>query len=210
MKRKKKKKLIIFLGIAGFIFLFAVVSWVIDYIRISNDQTPIFVISDHDKNNSKIYYYGLGYKIAVSTKYVGDYKEFGSWFYNWKEEDIRPLDIMETISSVEIVKTEECNDKLEIYYTEETKKIYTHCLDEIIVSDGKNSMDLKEYLTIDSNVLNIIITNLTKKLEWSYDDGGSILFSGNGFNILKCHTTEGNNDIYIGNKDMIYLSNFCK
>lgn len=35
-----------------------------------------------------------------------------------------------------------------------------------------------------------------------YKDGGSILYHYDGFTILKCHTLDGNRDVYIGTRDM--------
>ena len=35
-----------------------------------------------------------------------------------------------------------------------------------------------------------------------YEDGGSIRYQYSNYTIIKCHTLDGNRDVYIGSKDM--------
>ncbi len=91
----------------------------------------------------------------------------------------------------------------EIYYDNNGQRIYSYCL-ENIEFDGKELNDLLD------GGLNI--DDLFKDLEKEeiYKDGGSILYRGEKLSILQCNTIEGNNDIYIGTRNMKYENQFCK
>lgn len=111
-------------------------------------------------------------------------------------------------------ETSNCDNVAKLYYQYNNQKIYTYCLDkvEVIVDDKKT--ELKEYLK--SNGIDDLINKLEK--ESTFDDGGTTIYkdggtkkiTGNGLTLIKCNTLEGNNDIYIGNKDMEFKLNFCK
>jgi hypothetical protein len=212
----KNKMKIVPLIIIAFIVLLGFTFGIIDYNRVKNDQMPIFVVAQHDKGGPEIAYYGLGYKVVrnpgVSYKEdisMDNYVKFGFWFYAWEIKSHIEDPTINNIINVNVVKTEHCDNQPKLYYSEETKNIYIYCLDSITVSDKSNSMELKNYIEVNSNALNFIIDNFTKEPEASYDDGGTKLYSGNTFNVLKCHTLDGNMDIYIGNKNMGYGRGFC-
>ncbi|MDD2409161.1 MAG: hypothetical protein PHD03_00350 [Bacilli bacterium] len=63
---------------------------------------------------------------------------------------------------------------------------------------------------MNTNAIDDIITEFTDNNTNSYDDGGTILYKGDVFNLLKCKTLDGNRDIYIGTKNMRYGKEFCK
>lgn len=206
----KKIIRIILIVIASIVVLCAILG-IIDHSRATSGKEPIFVF-----RNVNIYsegqlvateYYGLGYKIVVCDRncvdnrvvfmplYLGAY----AWFIG-----------TDYITDVEIIKASDCNSKAQLYYSEENRNIYTYCLDQIKVNNDNNSMQLKDYLKTHSGTIDFIIKNFTKEPEASYDDGGTKLYNGNNFNILKCHTLNGNNDIYIGDKNMGYHNSFCR
>ncbi len=69
--------------------------------------------------------------------------------------------------------------------------------------DGKE-YSLKEALLGNKITMEEIIKKANKDFPnaVSYDDGGSIEYHYDNYTIIKCHTLNGNRDVYIGSKDM--------
>lgn len=86
---------------------------------------------------------------------------------------------------------------------EETDKysynIYTYGGDVKIKIDG-TEYDLKEALLNNKITMEEIIAKANKDFPnaISYDDGGSKEYHYEDYSILKCHTIDGNRDVYIG------------
>jgi len=101
-----------------------------------------------------------------------------------------------------------------LYYTQNERKIYLYGLDKIEVKIDGEYIELKKYLV--NNSIDDFINLLDVKDALNdggtiiYDDGGTKKYSKDGITVIKCNTLEGNKDIYIGNKDMTFKSNFCK
>ena len=111
--------------------------------------------------------------------------------------------------------------RLDITYdeTEGTKKvksldydIYYYGIKKIDVNINDKVYDLLE--AIDTNLITLdeIIYNMKNTV--TYKDGGSKLYSSYDLNedeysILKCNTTSGNKDIYIGDKKIENKENLC-
>ncbi len=108
----------------------------------------------------------------------------------------------------------ECNHEPMLYYEYNNRKIYSYCLSNIEISVNNEKIELKDYLL--NNSLDSLISHLEKLS--SYDDGGTTIYkdggskkiTANGMTLIECKTLEGNNDIYIGPKDMKMKMNFCK
>ena len=113
-----------------------------------------------------------------------------------------------------ISKTINCDNNAKLYHQKNNTKIYSYCLDKIEVIIDNKPIELKEYLK--NNSINDLINSLEKTASLYdggtniYNDGGSKRITNNGIALIKCNTIDGNKDIYIGNKDMQYKSNFCK
>lgn len=199
---KKKLSLIIL----ATIILLSMIFGVVDYYKIKNGKMPIFVVEQIDKSGPDISYYGIFYKIVRSpgVSYKQDikhdnYVKFGSWFYT-KEITMKQIE-RDYISKLEVNILEDCDNKIELYYTIDKVNIYTYCADNIKVINKNNSKDLKDFLNIDKDVLDIIISQLTNK---SSNDLGSVLYEEGNYNLLKCKITNDKYDIYIGNKDISF------
>lgn len=106
-----------------------------------------------------------------------------------------------------------CDYKPKLYYEENGRKIYSYCLDKIEVKIDNNYIELSTYLqnhTIDEFLKQF-------KFDISYDDGGSAIYRDGGTTkyfrnnttLIRCNKLGGTKDIYIGNKDMDFKSNFC-
>ena len=69
--------------------------------------------------------------------------------------------------------------------------------------DGKDYL-LKDALLENKITMDEIIAKANKDFPdaVSYDDGGSIEYHYDNYTIIKCHTLDGNRDVYIGNKDL--------
>ena len=117
------------------------------------------------------------------------------------------------ITGVEAVLLKEnCRNNPVLYTTSRNSNVYMYCLENLLVTmDDESCLELKEYLLLEENGLDIITVNYTRKLEWpdNFNRPGNNLFSGADFNILKCYT-ENNKDIYIGDKSLDYSLNFCE
>ena len=108
----------------------------------------------------------------------------------------------------------ECDHKPRLYYQYDNRKIYTYCLNKVELIIDNKTIELKDYLknnTLDSLIKELeLISSLYDGGTNVYNDGGSKRITNNGITLIKCNTIDGNKDIYIGNKDMQYKSNFCK
>ncbi len=202
----KKTRKIILISVFS-ILLLGIIFGATDYIRAVNGKKPIFkyhevnAVTDEQLTVTK--YYGLGYIIVMfSNNEKPAFLPFGLGSYAWF---IGSNDI----DSIDTIKAKKCNNEAKLYYTEANINIYTYCLDSIKITDHYNSFELKDYLKTNTNAIDDIISKFTDNNTNSYDDGGTILYNGDEFNLLKCHTISGNNDIYIGDKNMGYLNDFC-
>lgn len=84
------------------------------------------------------------------------------------------------------------------------RNVYYNCLSDVFIKN----VELREKI-IDTNFdLENFINNLDKV--FTFDDGGSIMYSFNNYKILSCNAVDGNNDIIIGNLAMEYEPGFCK
>jgi len=208
-----KKAIKVTLIIITLIVVLCAIFGAVDYNRAKNGKKPIFTFHNESINSKNeivaTAYYGLGYKLIVCNKYcIDDKVVFMPFYLGTYAWFIGP----DYITDVKITKSEDCDNKAKLYYTEENRNIYLYCLDQIEVekeSSWVETMKLKNYLWTNPNAIEEIITGFTGNNTNSYDDGGTILYKGDEFNLLKCHTLAGNNDIYIGDKSMGYPNNFC-
>ena len=108
----------------------------------------------------------------------------------------------------------DCDHKPKLYYQYDDRKIYTYCLNKVELIIDNKTIELKDYLknnTLDSLIKELeLISSLYDGGTNVYNDGGSKRITNNGITLIKCNTIDGNRDIYIGNNDMQYKSNFCK
>lgn len=86
---------------------------------------------------------------------------------------------------------------------------------------GLKSVKVKKETKIDDFINMIedkeILNQIINEMDYidTYKDGGSKLYrfkstTNTGYSILKCHTIDGNNDLYIGDYQMNYEEHFCK
>lgn len=114
----------------------------------------------------------------------------------------------ENIKNITFKDIDSCNNKPHLLISQNNRKIYTYCIENIKVQINDNEINLKNYIIDNDNSIDRIIETLT--LDDVYYDGGTKLYKNDDFALISCNTLTGNNDIYIGNNNMKYKENFCK
>ncbi len=114
-----------------------------------------------------------------------------------------------TIKELFVSKAQSCDYKPKLYYEFNKRKIYTYCVDSVMVVENDNALELKDYLK--NHSFNNILNFLEKKsFLW---DGGTEEYKdreSKKISLINCHTLKGNRDIYIGDEKMRFKANFCK
>ncbi len=119
------------------------------------------------------------------------------------------------ISNITFTNIDDCNRKPELLITKDNINIYTYCINNIKVNINDKSIDLKSYIKKNKNAIENIIEFLPFK---TIENESVTNYVGEKFEIdkngtlslLKCHTYDGNEDVYIGNVKMGFKNNFCK
>ena len=119
------------------------------------------------------------------------------------------------ISDITFSNIDDCNRKPELLMTKDNINIYTYCINNIKVNVNNKLIDLKSYIKKNKNAIDNIIEFLPFK---TFETETVTNYAGERFEIdkngtlalLKCHTYDGNEDVYIGNIKMGYKNNFCK
>lgn len=94
--------------------------------------------------------------------------------------------------------------------------IYYYGIDSATINLDNQKYDLGEVISQEKITIEEIIEEL--KIYGQLNDGGTVIYKDAGtkkyltdnYTIIKCHTIDGNRDIYIGDKDMEYEEEFCK
>jgi hypothetical protein len=156
---KKMKR--IFLVVIGIIGLLCITFGIIDYKRVRSGDRPLFMIRISDDSEYFQHYVGLGYRLVrevnVSYReplYLDDEIRFGLWTFTWKLTNYSCIDYVYTIKTNE---TNKCNKTTQLYYSEDSRNIYTYCLDSISTSNGN---DFKDYLKNNNIKLDTFIEGL--------------------------------------------------
>ena len=151
--------------------------------------------------------YDMIYPIDTNVKitYTGDLKESYPVEINATNIEVKSVDDFEII----FIKNNkqgviEILDKNEI----EDYSIYSYRGNVNIVIDGQ-TMELRDALLNDKITMEEIIQKANKDLEDKkitgdiYKDGGSRIYKYDDYTIIKCHSLDGNRDVYIGVPEMI-------
>ena len=116
--------------------------------------------------------------------------------------------------TVDIKNSKKCNNEAKEYYKDGDTKVYLVCIDKITLKDGNKKVSLKKYLKDKDNSIEKVTDELIKKVvKESSLLGGTIKYSNNGYTIIKCKTSDNNNDVYIGTEDLDinkgFANGFC-
>ena len=176
-----------------------------------NDKITEFYINNNDKaGNLGSHYVDEENKVVV-VELINNTKEEQEKF----RKEIIDSEYIKFIQGsqqdnqqIKITKTKECDNQVIEYYQYEEQKVYLVCLDEITI-DGAT---LKDYFSKAYQTFNDSINSLINNMELidAYKDGGTKLYKNDTIAIIKCNTTLGNKDIYIGDTNLEYQENYCK
>ena len=166
------------------------------------------------KNDYMVVKYDSGNEepISEALKYgtikISDLDKFNIKYIKMEKED-EVADI-----KLNVVEPQNCNLKLNEYYKNNDRVIYTSCFDEIYVI-RKNSdavMTLKYYLENVNQTFDDSINKLVSDMEVVsiLKDGGTKVYKKDNYTIIVCNTIAENKDVYIGNKDFKYEKGYCK
>lgn len=111
------------------------------------------------------------------------------------------------ITSITSTIDNNCSHKAKLLLEQENRKIYTYCLDNVMIKNNDKEENLKSFIQNEDNAIDKIIDTL--ELKDSFSDGGTTVYKGENLTLIKCYTLDGNRDIYIGNQDMEFKQNFC-
>ncbi len=116
----------------------------------------------------------------------------------------------DSISDISFTNIEDCNNKLVLLTSNGDINIYTYCIKNVKVNVNNRLIDLKKYIKKNKNSLNNIMSFLPYK-----DDSNLTYDVYKGSNIemiklIKCYSSTGNEDVYIGNGTMNIKKNFCE
>lgn len=154
------------------------------------------------------YLYGEGRRVVIY--YRGDILQEQEMAVI-KTEDISTEGFREFELSV---VPSENNEKIKILNNSEIQgedfdyDLYYYGLDEVNITSDNRTMSLYDALVSGRITLDGIIAKANEDVrngvieELVYRDGGSQAYRYDGYTIIKCHTADGNRDVYIGTDDM--------
>jgi hypothetical protein len=144
-------------------------------------------------------------------------------------DKVKNNDKKDSFQSIYIKKDNDCDKRLELYYTDSNNvKYYSMCLTEMILKFNEKEMNLKEALKNDTAIMDEIVDKLT--ITGVAMDGGTTIYKdfgyskvayselGNtGFTIIKCNamhsegqsTVQYNKDYYFGDLTLKYEEGYC-
>ena len=111
------------------------------------------------------------------------------------------------VTDVSSKTNNECNHKAQLLLEQDDRKIYTYCLNDVTIKINDKEENLKKFIETDNKAIDKIIDTL--ELEGNFSDGGTKVYKGENLTLVKCHTLDGNRDVYIGDQNMEFKQNFC-
>lgn len=105
------------------------------------------------------------------------------------------------------LETYNVNNTIKEYLRLDKRTVYLANLEELTINDEGEKISLKDYIAIHDNDLDKTMTDLENALKekMTLKDGGTIIYEVKDKNVLnkditiiKCHTEDGNEDIYFG------------
>lgn len=129
-----RKRIIVIVSIfLTILIVFGLYSSYTDSNRVRTGMEPKLVIKVVSDDETKITYYGLGYKVIryVSENVDEPYKnnhgvKFGSWFMKYELEGNR--EIFEIVDTTKEIKDFACADALEPFYEDDEFTYYYSCI----------------------------------------------------------------------------------
>ena len=152
------------------------------------------------------------YSLYDNVKVIGritkmEQEEDGTYTITLVDSKIVSTNLYEDFDII-VTQDYKCETGNRIYYKTDEQKYYFNCLNEIELKYSEEDIYELNYLLQDKKIK---LTDIYKKAnsQESYDDGGSTLYHFDEFNILKCNTLEGNNDIIFGDTNLTKTAELC-
>ena len=172
--------------------------------RKSSDKIVINYGTDHND-----YLYGIGRKVLI--KYDGYIMETYPAQINSNEILTDGYEEFELIvkKSDKVRKTKILNNK-DLYKYNSDYDLYYYGLDEVNITVDNQTMSLESALksgkiTIDGMLAKANKDETSGKIKKEmYKDGGTTMWYYEDYTIIKCHSLDGNRDVYIGTPEMKY------
>ena len=197
------------------IIIYVLATGVVDYLRVQNNQLPVFTKAELIKKNNKQIFKGKYYTIErhitisenepinLSTKI-----KFTVLGYNL------PIKVPKYVDKKDYIITSEQEncDKEEIYYyNPKTKlKVYTYCLESIKINTNKQ-IEFKELIQKDENNIDILFNKLfinytnSRNKSQIFGDSNYKEYTNNGITAIKCYNT----NIYLTKENITIPKDFC-
>ena len=199
-----KKRLIVIL-----ITVIIIILWTgLDLIIINTRGRPLFTIAS---NNNKLdtVYKGILYNTYNCASYAKPVIKFRWTDYTCP---INNDDITDIKLTIEETAKKEIIPVLEM----ESYTIYYYGIKKATIEVENIEYDFAEALSTGQITLTGLFDKLTSV--GTYWDGGSVIYRDGGssiskastFTLIRCHTIDGNRDIYLGNEEMEFKETFCK
>lgn len=195
-----KKKLKIFLIIVGIIIL----CFVLDLIFIFKLNRPLFAIRQDNGDSVNIIYKGLLYDTYncqenSSMLIVFKWKKY-SCDNTIKIKKFNNYEFSVTVTTPSKYKKKFAfsYNNVDYYYGNTDFRLY--------LNEGNLRYDLET--SISNELVNLDDILSKSKSSNAFFDGGSKIYHYDQFNILVCHTLDGNNDVVIGDTEM-QIEDYC-
>ena len=166
--------------------------------RKSSDKIQINYGTDHID-----YLYGIGRKVVIY--YTGGIMESYPAQINTDNISINGYeDFKIEVKPSNKIETKKILNNKDLSADNQDYNLYFYGLDEVNVAVDNKTMPLENALKSGKMTIQGIIQKANKDIsnEISYKDGGSIEYHYEDYTIIKCHTLDGNRDVYIGTKDL--------
>ena len=178
----------------------------IDYLRMNNNELPVFNISFYNTKNRTQGFKGIFYTASRKVRanpneslYESSKVKFKLLWFDLKITNKFPK--YKEKYTYSLTKSETC-EKSSLYYADLDIKVYTYCLDEVKVNNKELNSSLSKNNRLIDDILNFLsYTGL-------YSDNSTMMFENDDIKIYQCNK-ENINDIYIGSKDMTFNNDFC-
>jgi hypothetical protein len=203
------------------IIIFLMVSTDLVLIKIFKAR-PVFSLSIIKyKDGGSTEYFGIGYKIIKCNTLSGD-KSITIGFYNVKYScDTSSKEKLEFENDFELIVSgaEKCTkEKIITQEINSTQnifdyKLYSYCVNSVDIKIGNNVYSLRYALEQKIIELSDLIDMLEKKYESGeiikniYREGGSTIYIGKNYALLKCNSLSGDRDYYVGTNKLEYQCN---
>ena len=170
--------------------------------RKSSDKIVINYGTDHID-----YLYGIGRKVLI--KYDGYIMETYPAQINTDNILTEGYEEFELIvkKSDKVRKTKILNNQ-DLYKCNSDYDLYYYGLEEVNITVDNQTMSLESALKTGKITIDGILAKANQDVsdeiikEKRYDDGGSVEFYYDKYTIIKCHSLDGNRDVYIGVPEM--------